>query len=113
MPVLVGISGGRAAVMGEIPEPISTERAVQAFVESLVAHGQIEFDAGPHGRDRSPAAAGSRRRRGAAAARGGADQRGSTALSRGAEPVRRETHRVVGTGRTRTLSRIRFTCRRH
>ena len=88
MPVLVGNSGGRAAVMGEIPEPVTTEREVQAFVESLVKHGQIAFD-------------GSRRT--------AAATRKSAAVS-AAKAVPRETHRVVGTGRKRTLERIRFHC---
>ena len=35
VPVLLGDSGGRAAVMGDIPEPVSTEREVQTFAESL------------------------------------------------------------------------------
>ena len=41
-----GASGGRAAVMGQLPEPVSTEREVHAFVESLLSHGQIEFHGG-------------------------------------------------------------------
>jgi hypothetical protein len=44
VPVLVGDSGGRPTVMGELPEPTTTEREVYAFVESLVRNGQIDLD---------------------------------------------------------------------
>jgi hypothetical protein len=88
MPVLVGASGGRAAVIGDIPEPVSTEQEVHAFVASLVKHGQIEF--------------------GGAAARGAAARAG--APSRRKKPMSAETHRVVSSGRARTLERVRFNC---
>jgi hypothetical protein len=96
MPVLVGNSGGRAAVMGEIPEPVSTEREVHAFVESLVKHGQIEFSAG-----KAKSAA-----RGVAAAT-------ARRAARGEKAIPRETHRVVATGGQRTLERVRFSCGCH
>jgi hypothetical protein len=44
VPVLVGESGGRPAILGELPEPTATEREVHAFVQSLVDNGQIEID---------------------------------------------------------------------
>jgi hypothetical protein len=96
LPVLVGESGGRAAVMGEMPEPVSTEREVHAFVESLVKHGQIEFGAG------GPSAAA----RGIASGNGGRPRRGQQA-------VPRETHRVVKGAGGRTLERVRFACACH
>jgi hypothetical protein len=44
VPVLVGDSGGHPAVIGELPEPTTTEREVHAFVESLVHNGQLDLD---------------------------------------------------------------------
>ena len=43
IPVLVGESGGRPAVMGELPDAIATEREVHAFVDSLLKNGQVAF----------------------------------------------------------------------
>jgi hypothetical protein len=56
VPVLVGESGGRAAVMGELPEAIATEREVHAFVDSLLKNGQLALDGGAasSSRDRRP-----------------------------------------------------------
>lgn len=44
VPVLIGESGGRPAILGELPEPTATERDVHAFVQSLVENGQVEID---------------------------------------------------------------------
>lgn len=44
-PVLVGASGGRAAVMGALPNPADTRSEVQAFVQSLLAHDDIDLRA--------------------------------------------------------------------
>jgi hypothetical protein len=85
VPVVVGGSRGRAAIMGTLPEPVSTEREVKAFVESLLAHGQIEF----------AAPAGGRRSRAAAAK---------------TSPISRETHRVRTAGGRKILERVRFHC---
>jgi hypothetical protein len=93
VPVLVGASGGRAAVIGEIPEPVSTEREVHAFVTSLLRHGQIELTG----------------KSAASAARGAAARAERPRLAR-AQPVARETHRIVSSGKTRTLVRVRFHC---
>ena len=87
MPVLVGASGGRAAVVGHLPEPVSTEREVQAFVESLLNHGRIEF-----------------------AARKGAAPKSAVAAKRSVET--QATHRVRSVGGKNVLERIRFHCRR-
>jgi hypothetical protein len=81
VPVLIGESGGRATVMGQIPEPISTEREVHAFVASLLEHDQLRFAAV---------------RRAAA----------PTIL----QPAGRDTHEVVGSGRVKRLVRTRFRC---
>jgi hypothetical protein len=86
VPVMVGESGGRAAVMGHMPEPVSTEREVNAFVGSLLSHGQIEFGGGARG------------------------PRGAVAAGRRG-PVSRETHRVTTVGGKKVLSRVRFHCR--
>ena len=91
--ILVGNSGGRAALMGQMPELVSTEREVEAFVKALIANGQVEFGAGPK------AAAATGRRRGAV---GGADAR---------QQVTRETHRVKSVAGRKTLERVRFNCK--
>jgi hypothetical protein len=48
--VLVGASGGRAALLGGLPEASATTDEVMTYVNSLVAHGRIEPAAG--GRER-------------------------------------------------------------
>jgi hypothetical protein len=42
-PVMVGASGGRAAVMGALPNAADTRSEVQAFVQSLLAHDDIDL----------------------------------------------------------------------
>ena len=91
VPVVLGVSGNKSAVMGDIPEPVSTEREVQAFAESLLKHGQIEVAA--------PAAKKNVGVMGAAAP-----------LAKAARKVSRETHRIVKSGATKTLVRVRFSC---
>lgn len=89
MPVLVGDSGGRAALVGHLPEPVSTEREVQAFVKSLLNHGRIEF-----------------------AAPKGAAPKSAVAAKRGiATEATQATHRVRSVGGKKVLERIRFHCR--
>jgi hypothetical protein len=90
VPVIVGASNGRAAIMGALPETVSTDREVEAFVRSLVKNGQIEFG-GPNG-----AAANAR-----SAAAGPAGRK---------KPVSRETHRVRSVGGKKVLARVRFHC---
>jgi hypothetical protein len=82
--VLVGATGGRAAVMGQLPDAVSTEREVEAFVASLVSHGQIDLVGPP-------------RARGAVARV--ADQ-----------AIRRQTHKVKTVRGKRVLVRERFQC---
>ncbi len=96
VPVVVGTSGGRAAVMGEIPEPVSTEHEVHAFVDSLLRHGQIELGGG------KPAPA--------ALAAKGAAVRAAAARPATGKRVPRETHRVVSSRKGKTLVRVRFHC---
>ena len=93
VPVMVGESRGRAAVMGALPEPMSTEREVHAFVESLLNHGQIEF-AAPKTAAAAKSAMGAR-------ATAAADKR---------KLVARETHRVKTVGGKKVLQRVRFCC---
>lgn len=81
--VIVGESGGRPAVMGAIPELVSTEREVTSFVQSLLKNNQIEL-----GGQRAPAAA-------------------TTDLRR---TVSQPTHRIASAGRKRVLARARFQC---
>jgi hypothetical protein len=88
--VVLGESGGRAAVMGAIPETVSTDQEVQAFARSLLKHGQIEFVA-PKATTR---------------AMGAVKAKPATAL-------RRETHRVVSVDGKKTLIRVRFSCGCH
>ena len=42
-PVMVGASGGRAAVVGGVPHNADTDAEIQAFVESLLVHRRIAF----------------------------------------------------------------------
>ena len=85
----VGASGARAAVMGALPEPVSTEREVQTFVAALLRHGQIEMAPGAKGT----------RSRGAVAGR--------------PQPIRRETHVVKVVRGKKMLVRVRFHCGCH
>jgi hypothetical protein len=75
--------------MGHMPEPVSTEREVHAFVESLLNHDQIDFKGG--GRPR-PAAV-------------------MTTAAGAKKPVSRETHRVKTAAGKKILERVRFHCR--
>lgn len=95
VPVIVGHSGGHAAVMGEMPESMTTEREVQAFAESLLRHGQIEFLSAKSAK--------------AAAAKGFAAGAGAPNPD-AVKPVAWETHRVVSGAKNKTLMRVRFNC---
>jgi hypothetical protein len=85
VPVMIGRSGGRAAVMGHMPEPVSTTREVHAFVESLLNQNQIDFDSAP--------------------------RRARDVTAGAKKPVSRETHRVKTTAGKKILERVRFHCR--
>src|SRR4029077_15731233 len=43
-PVNVGDSGGRAAVVGAMPQPDDTDKEVTEFVKSLLEHDRIDLD---------------------------------------------------------------------
>jgi hypothetical protein len=79
-PVLVGGSGGRASVLGVMPQAQDTELEVQSFVASLLAHDRIEL--------------GKPKKRAFAAATGD----GHT------------THAIRTVGGKKVLKRIRFRC---
>jgi len=84
-PVLLQRSAGRAAILGSVPDGISTEEEVRRFVASLVRHRQIRYA------DQS-------RKDGKA---------GSGAIADGnAKP----THEIARKGAARTLRRVRFAC---
>lgn len=80
-PVIVGASGGRAAVMGAVPNTAETDDEVKAFVEALVAHDRIRF--------------------GGKAAK--------SAVARRAFPEH-VTHVVKSMGGKKVLQRVRFLC---
>mgnify|MGYP001283952724 CR=1 FL=1 len=81
VPVIVGSSGRRAAVLGAMPDPTNTEREAQAFVRSLLRHGQVQFE---------------ETRRGAVARR--------------TSPVSGTTHRVATVRGKKVLERVCFRC---
>jgi hypothetical protein len=83
VPIIVGDSGRRAAVLGALPDLTATEREAQAFVASLLAHDQVAFDA-------------TRPTRGAV-------------TRRRAAPAQ-TTHRVVSVRGKKVLERISFRC---
>ena len=80
-PVMVGGSGGRAAVMGALPNAADTEGEVQAFVKSLLAHDDIDL--------KRP------------------KTRGAVASS---EVAGAPTHVVRSVGGKKVLQRVRFRC---
>lgn len=82
-PVLVGGSGGRAAVLGALPNAADTEAEVHAFVKSLLAHDDIEL--------------GKPKPRGAAAAAA-------------VDEVGAPTHVLRSVGGKKVLQRVRFRC---
>jgi hypothetical protein len=79
-PVLVGSSGGRAAVMGAVPNPVDTEAEVQSFVKALLEHNRIDF---------------------------GFKARGAAAAPRRSGMP---THAIRSAGGKKVLERIRFQC---
>lgn len=83
-PVLVGAEGGRAAILGAMPESTATEDEVRHFAATLVTHGAISTARG---------------RRGAVAAAGDDAQDGAV------------THVIRQRGGRKVLERVRFACR--
>jgi hypothetical protein len=100
-PVMIGQSGGRAAVMGALPNPIDTELEVQTFVKSLLEHNQIEF---------APTSTTAKK---SAAAKKSATKKAPTKRSLVASLDGRAdvpTHVIRSVGGKRVLERIRFRC---
>lgn len=81
-PVLLERAAGRAAILGAVPDAVTTQDEVRKFVESLVANKQIR---------RSKSARG-----------------GRSAISLGGEG--QPTHEVIQVGGQRVLRRMRFAC---
>jgi hypothetical protein len=91
--VLLGGSGGRAAVLGALPRPDHNAEAVREFAASLAQAGQIAFEAGP--------------------APTHADGHRHSAVGEGTSaPAALPTHAVVDAGPVRVLHRVRFACPR-
>jgi hypothetical protein len=86
-PVMVGQSGGRAAVMGIMPHGPDTDSEVQEFVKTLLAHDRIDFG----GRKRAPV------------------KRGFLATPSGENT--HTTHAIESDGGKKVLVRVRFLCR--
>ena len=89
-PVMVGGSGGRAAVMGALPNATDTESEVHAFVRSLLAHDDIDL--------KTPKSKTKPKTRGAMAMAAAADVPGAP------------THVVRSVGGRKVLQRVRFRC---
>ena len=85
-PVMVGASGGRAAVMGAVPHNADTDSEVQAFVESLLVHRRIAFV--------KPAKA----------------AKGAKAAVAGGVHPSHATHAIKSVGGKKVLQRTRFQC---
>lgn len=82
-PVNVGGSGGRAAVMGAMPQPEDTDKEVIEFVKALLEHDRIDLD----------------KKKKSATASAAADGKKNAA-----------THAVKSVGGKKMLTRVRFHC---
>jgi hypothetical protein len=87
--VLVGESGGRAAVLGALPEPSTTADEVETFVRSLLKLGAIDFEGGPKK----------------------AKRRGAVAVAAPAGDVNPVTHTIKTVSGKKVLTRFRYACR--
>jgi len=93
-PVMVGGSGGRAAVIGGLPHADDTETEVRRFVESLLDHGQIA---------EMPA-------RKAPASRSRTGRVSEMVAPIGSGPVTRVTHEIRTVAGKKMLKRVCFHC---
>jgi hypothetical protein len=93
--VVVGRSGAVAAALTAIPDQSTTTDEVNKFVETLLAHGRIDFSG-----DRTRATRGAR----ALGAIGG------KAKAKSQKPDTLTTHRVAMVDGKKTLVRVRFLC---
>lgn len=94
VPVNVGASGARAAIVGLMPEPVATDEEVQTFARSLIEHGQIELPS-------TKKSAGAVKRR--ALTGRNAKSNGNGGLERS-----RTTHTIATIKGTKVLKRVRF-----
>ncbi len=85
-PVMVGESGGRAAVMGIMPHALDTDSEVHEFVKTLLEHDRIDWG----GKKRAP------RKRG---------------LMAGLSNNTHTTHAIQSAGGKKVLVRVRYLCR--
>jgi Fungalysin metallopeptidase (M36) len=85
--VLVGASGGRAAILGALPEPAATADEVETFVRSLLNQGAIDFG-GQSKKVQRP--------------------RAVAIATPQIDPV---THTIKTVGGKKVLTRIRYACR--
>jgi hypothetical protein len=87
-PVNVGASGGRAAVLGAMPQPDDTDKEVIEFVKSLLEHDRIDLD--------------KKKKSAVASAAGTTDGKRSAT-----------THAIKTVGGKKVLRRVRFLCGHH
>jgi hypothetical protein len=95
--VIVGSSGRSAAVLSAVPDQSTTTDEVSKFVETLLAHGRIDFGGTKTTKPKAALALGV-----------------APATARAAKPPKLTdvpTHRIVMKGGRKTLVRIRFLCR--
>lgn len=95
VPVMIGESGSRAALVGAAPEPVATEEEVQTFVRSLVEQDQIEWP--------TQRVVGATRRTANTNTHGRA--KGAVKLARS-----QTTHTIATIKGTKVLKRVRFHC---
>lgn len=86
--VLVGDSGGRAAVLGALPEPAASTDEVECFVRSLLKQGAIAFEVTTKKTKPKGIVAGA-----------------------GKPPINPVTHTIKMIGGKKVLTRFRFACR--
>jgi hypothetical protein len=105
-PVVLGGSGGSAAVFSALPDPATTQDEVLRFVETLMSHNRLELDPAKADRLMSVARGGAKR----AVAK---EAMARPAAPRGRAPkpeVDIPTHTIVTQRGKKVLSRIRFLC---
>jgi hypothetical protein len=95
--VIVGRSGASAAAFSAIPDQATTVDEVTKFVETLVAHGLIDFGREKPAKPKASLALGAGRRR-------------ALATPRLPKLASLPTHRIVTQGGREVLVRIRFIC---
>jgi hypothetical protein len=99
--VVVGKSGLSAAALNAIPDQTTTEDEVAKFVETLLAHGRIDFGKEKPAKPKTSLAFG---------AIGGGLGLGAAKLPKLPKLTNLPTHRIVMEGGKKVLKRIRFIC---